>query len=308
MRTTFLTEDQIWGNNALEVIKKYGTRTGLTDLTVALGGCMGRGSTTSEGEKAGYVWSASAAGGTGVRVVDYDGDQGYWDPSRRKVAGRPVLPSSETSKIRPNAVRAAYLLGGQVKICEYGEYPQDVVSGRLEEELESAYELEKNYKNSALQRTGKRYTFDAADIRDYAQKFQKKEYEEYMLNGRKYVRIEGKRYDGDSVLSDGRDVRTGDPYWFEVKPIEWLMDEKSGIWVAKKALFAGIQFDGRAKYNGNFEQTDMKKYLDNYFSEEMQNSQGFQIQNSYKNAAGEKAEPSKRQKGYGIQVVEEPLP
>lgn len=215
------------------------------------------------------------------------------------------MPSSETSKIRPNAVRAAYLLGGQVKICEYGEYPQNVISGRLEEELESAYELEKN---SVLQRTGKKYTFDAADLGDYAQKFQKKEYEEYMLNGRKYVRIEGKRCDGDSVLSDGRDVRAGDSYWFEVKPIEWLMDEKSGIWVAKKALFAGIQFDYRDKYNGNFEQTDMKKYLDNYFSEEMQNSQGLQIQNSYQNAAGEKAEPSKRQKGYGIQVVEEPLP
>ena len=60
MQTTFLTEDQIWGGSALDVIKKYGTKTALTDLAIALGGYMGSGSTTSEGDKAGYVWSASA--------------------------------------------------------------------------------------------------------------------------------------------------------------------------------------------------------------------------------------------------------
>lgn len=75
MRTTFLTEDQIWGSKALDVIKKYGIKTGLTDLAIALGGCMGRGSTTSEGEKAGYVWSASAGYDDYVRVVNNDGDQ-----------------------------------------------------------------------------------------------------------------------------------------------------------------------------------------------------------------------------------------
>ena len=61
MQTTFLTEDQIWGGSALDVIKKYGTQTALTDLAIALGGYMGSGSTTSEGDKAGYVWSASAS-------------------------------------------------------------------------------------------------------------------------------------------------------------------------------------------------------------------------------------------------------
>lgn len=72
MQTTFLTEDQIWGGSALDVIKKYGTQTALTDLAIALGGYMGSGSTTSEGDKAGYVWSASANGDY-VRVVPYDG-------------------------------------------------------------------------------------------------------------------------------------------------------------------------------------------------------------------------------------------
>lgn len=76
MQTTFLTEDQIWGGSALDVIKKYGTQTALTDLAIALGGYMGSGSTTSEGDKAGYVWSASADDDD-VRVVHYDGGGFY---------------------------------------------------------------------------------------------------------------------------------------------------------------------------------------------------------------------------------------
>lgn len=82
MQTTFLTEDQIWGGSALDVIKKYGTQTALTDLAIALGGYMGSGSTTSEGDKAGYVWSASADV-DGVRVVRYGGGKDYWDPCER---------------------------------------------------------------------------------------------------------------------------------------------------------------------------------------------------------------------------------
>ena len=58
MNTTLLTEDQIWGNQALDVMKKYGTRTALTDLAIVSGGLMGRSATTSEGERSGYIWSA----------------------------------------------------------------------------------------------------------------------------------------------------------------------------------------------------------------------------------------------------------
>lgn len=60
MNTTLLTEDQIWGGQALDVMKKYGPKTALTDLAIALGGLMGRTSTTSEGERSGYIWSASS--------------------------------------------------------------------------------------------------------------------------------------------------------------------------------------------------------------------------------------------------------
>ncbi len=38
----------------------------------------------------------------------------------------------------------------------------------------------------------------------------------------------------------------------------------------RQALFSGVQFDKNKKYNGNFEKTDMKQYLQTYFAKEMQ--------------------------------------
>lgn len=313
MQTTLLTENQILGDNALSVLKKYGALTALTDFAVVRGGCAGDYyHLTSEGDHTGYVWLAESAG-TGVLILDTLARLDDTSPRERRIAARPVLPSSETSKIRPSAVRTVKLKNEkQVKICEYGEYPQDVVSGKLKEALEEAFEFEKYNKPSALQKTGKKYTFDKTDIDNRRQMFQKEECIEYMYNGHKYIRIEGNP-GKSSIMSNGKEVQRIRPYWLEVKPIEWLMDEPSGIWVAKKALFAGIQFDNKNKYNGDFAQTDMKKYLDNYFSKEMLNSQELQesqeMQDSYETEDENepKAAPSKKKRRYNIQVVEEPL-
>ena len=104
------------------------------------------------------------------------------------------------------------------------------------------------------------------------------------MDGKRYIRVLGRPADYDSKLSTGERVKKGKPYWVEVQPIEWLMD-KSGWVVAKKCLFAGIQFDekylqkswfpGRryyktALYDGDFSKTFMKHYLDTYFAKEME--------------------------------------
>ena len=80
MNTTLLTEDQIWGDQALDVMKKYGLKTALTDLAIVLGGLMSRTNTTSEGERSGYIWSASATYGGHVRTVTSGGHEYYFTP------------------------------------------------------------------------------------------------------------------------------------------------------------------------------------------------------------------------------------
>ncbi len=75
MDFTFLKEDQIWGDDALDVMKRYGTKVAPTDLTVILGGYMtGGGDRTSEDDLTCASWSASSDGSEGVRCVFYKGD------------------------------------------------------------------------------------------------------------------------------------------------------------------------------------------------------------------------------------------
>ena len=270
MEVTFLSEEDIWGDRALEVIQAYGTKVGISDVAIALGTCMGSGTKNSAGVASGYAWSASSGKNEIVRTVDYDGGENDNSPDRRKAAGCPALPFSATSLIRPNNVRAMRLANGKtVQICEYGAYPQTVAPKSVSQELEAQYQ------KNALKTTGKTYTFDSAELDAYSTGFTPRNCAEYSFAGKKYVRIEGKPYDSDSILSDGTSVQKGQAYWFEVQPIEWLMDPK-GTWVARQALFAGIQFDTDSSYDGNFANTAMYNYLQTHFAKEMEAQRQFE--------------------------------
>ena len=215
MEVTFLREEDIWGDNALEVIKAYGTAVGISDVAIALGTMMGSGTKNSAGVASGVVWSMSPYEYEDVRTINSHGDKNCDNPSERRVAGCPALPFSTTSKIRPDNVGAMRLANGKaVQICEYGVYPQTVAPKSVSQELEAQYQ------KNALKTTGKTYTFDSAKLDAYSTGFIPRNCAEYMFNGKRYVRIKGKPYDNDSILSDGTSVQKGQAYWFEVQPIE----------------------------------------------------------------------------------------
>ena len=269
MEVTFLREEDIWDDNALEVMQAYGTKVGVSDVAIALGTCMGSGTKNSAGVASGYAWSASSYKNVNVRTVDLDGAKNCFNPNRRIAAGCPALPFSATSKICPNNMKTMRLANGKtVQICEYGAYPQTVAPKSVSQELEAQYQ------KNALKTTGKNYTFDSVELDAYNTGFTPRNCAEYSFAGKKYVRIEGKPYDSDSILSDGTSVQKGQAYWFEVQPIEWLMDPK-GMWVSRQALFAGIQFDTKNEYNGNFANTTMYNYLQKHFAKEMEAQKEF---------------------------------
>lgn len=73
MEVTFLREEDIWGDRALEVIQAYGTKVGISDVAIALGTMMGSGTKNSAGVASGYAWSASSNIHESVRTVDGNG-------------------------------------------------------------------------------------------------------------------------------------------------------------------------------------------------------------------------------------------
>lgn len=306
MDFTFLKEDQIWGGDALEVMKRYGTKVAPTDLTVILGGYMtANDERTSENDLTCGSWSASSALIDHVCFVDAEGAENWTCTYIRSISARPALPPSEASKISPSEARA---IDG-IRVAEYGQYPQTVADERTSEELERLHG------SRSLRPTGKNYTFDSVDLGDYRTSFKATSFSEYEMDGKRYIRVPGRPTDSDSVLSTGEKVESGKPYWVEVQPIEWLMD-RSGWVVAKKCLFAGIPFDTKDSYVGNFSKTSMKHYLDTYFAKEMEPtgrvaartvSRDYEEEGIRKEPV-KKKEPTARQKKYGIEVSDEPMP
>ena len=261
---TLLKEEHIWGDKALQVMKSYGTKVGMSDLGVLLGGAVSKSdNTTSDGQRAGFVWSASSLENGYVRAVNNNGGRGYNYPDGRNCGARPALPSSVASSIRLSEAKPSKKISG-VDVVEYGEYPQTIADESITRELEQAFS------KNLLQKTGKTYHFDSEKRDAYDKPFNAKEHAEYQHKGKRYVRVEAKPYgEGYSTLSNGNTPQTGEVYWVQVQPIEWLRDP-SGICVARQALFAGVQFDRKKSYDGNFEKTDMKSYLQNYFAKEME--------------------------------------
>lgn len=275
---TLLTYEQIFGDEPLDIIKKYGTKCAVTDFSILLGISYADDIYTNEGketedkkERTGWWWTKTSYPGysSSARVVGYDGfDDGYSVHTRDNGA-RPALPYSSIKTIASNEVRGK----SGIKEVEYGEYPQTIVDERLSEDLEKLYQ--KFTRSSSLAgdlgfyKTGKVFTTDSVNYDEYDEKITPKEHEEFTYKGKKYIRfVAGYNGDGE-ILSDGRRIEEDKPYWIAVEPIKWLIDEKANIALSKKILFSGVQFQNDAEYDGDFDRTDIKKFMDRYFSKEM---------------------------------------
>ena len=95
MEVTFLREEDIWGDRALEVIQAYGTAVGISDVAIALGTCMGSGTKNSAGVASGYAWSASSINDVYVRTVFWSGARTAVTLSNEKPPGVPLCRSQQ---------------------------------------------------------------------------------------------------------------------------------------------------------------------------------------------------------------------
>ena len=95
MEVTFLREEDIWGDRALEVIQAYGTAVGISDVAIALGTCMGSGTKNSAGVASGVAWSASSSDYENVRTVNEYGDETTLPLTRDWPPGVPLCRSQQ---------------------------------------------------------------------------------------------------------------------------------------------------------------------------------------------------------------------
>ena len=269
MDFTFLTKEQCFNSSGkLEILKKRGTSAAITDFSILLGSYVDDdyhyNSINSLEARSGYYWTSSDDKDNCVSVVESCGDEGVESVRQRDIGARPALTYSSIHNISLNKVRGK---DGILEV-QYGEYPQKVASKRLQALLEVAH----NYNQSSINKTGKIYTTDSREYSAYDEKFSAQIIEEYLfIDGKKYVRVKANSYfDGDKfTLSNGEEYKDGDYVWVEVLPVKWLIDEKSDIALSERILSAGVQFKHERNYKGDFSTTDIKKFMDKYFSKEI---------------------------------------
>ena len=270
---TFLTEEQYFGDDKLDILKKRGTQAAITDFSILLGAYVSGyhidNDSSLEG-RTGWYWTKSDDGDNAARVVWADGDRYCSNVDRRNGGARPALPFSSISSIPTNGESGKRARDGILEV-EYGYYPQKAVAKDMQERLERAY------KNRTISRTKNSYTTDSVAYDNYDTSFQPQAHQEYEYNGKRYVRVNANLYyDGNYfTLSNGEKYKDGDSVWLEVSPVKWIVDEKSHMMITEKLIFAGVQFNKESNYHTeDFDKTDIKTFMDRYLSRDLEQSRG----------------------------------
>lgn len=291
---TFLTEEQTY---CLSILRRYGVECAITDFSILLGGDISPTFHTSEGntrkDRAGFWWTKSPGKYNNAACAVSCAHIQEHTVLNRYVGARPVLPYSSLQSISSNEVRDV----NGIKEIEYGEYPQTIVDEAYSRELERAYN------DGSLKTTGKNYTTDSVSLYDFFTSFRARNHTEYEYNGSKYIRFVGDSNGDGEFLSDGRKIQFGNTYWVRVEPITWLVGERANIALSKKIIFSGVQFQNvqNGDYKGDFDRTDIKQFMDNYFSKEIVTDRVYSQATSLKQTQNlEGKEPIRKQNPYGF--------
>ncbi|MBR3249645.1 MAG: hypothetical protein IKF83_02980 [Clostridia bacterium] len=146
---TFLTQEQCFERDKLDILEKRGTKAAITDFSILLGAYVSdyhvKNDSSLEG-RTGYYWTKSDDGDNDARVVNDDGHCYCCTVDSRNGGARPALPFSSISSIPTNGESGKRARDGILEV-EYGYYPQKAATRDMQERLERAYLSRKYIKN-----------------------------------------------------------------------------------------------------------------------------------------------------------------
>ena len=264
---TLLEEKQVIGDQTSKVFKNLGVKSRITDFAILLGGDVSNKfytllpQTLHLDERTAPWATRSVYQNQFFYKIRPDGiyDRGF--ANDRTVGIRPCTSYSSIKDFGHVAYTTA-----DIPIVNYGWYPQTIVSDNsVVDDLEDAY-------GELIFGTNNEYTVDSI-YKDFpSEPFKPRIFDEFEHpygSGKRYIRIIGDRNSNGMTLSDGTVVEIGKPYWIKVEPIRWYIDKEMDLAISEKIICAGIQMDNKDTYDGDFEKTNMRKFLDNYFSREI---------------------------------------
>lgn len=258
---TFLTKEQSYGPNRLEILNKYNKDCEITDLAILLGGKAYEGDFYNP-----YInwswWTSTFYNATGIGITK-EGELTTRLMEYKDYGGRPAI---SYSLIKPKCTNKRINQFGILEV-EFGYYPQQVANKKVSTKLEEAF-LRNN-----INKTGNKYHLKPnhyLNRNTYQLSYEALSYDEYEYEGKRYIRFlsYGNRL-GKGYLSNGQSACSNGILWLEVEPIKWLVDEKTNIALSEKIIFSGVPFHDM-DYLRSFEASDIKKFMDVFFSKDIQ--------------------------------------
>ena len=256
---TFLTEEQIYGENRLKIFEVAHIQAEISDFAILLGGIeeLPFDDSTTFPYNKGHYWTKTITGinNHSIKIINGYGVTYEGDSCFRYYGSRVVLPYSSIKSFAENE----YSLGNGVISVNFGMYPQMVVAFNV---LSST--LENEFSKGKLKIVGK-YTTDSIPVDDEDSFFKAKEHNVYEYNEKRYVRVVGDAEAVGRTLSNFSTVCAKTGYWIKVEPITWLVDVKADVAISERILFSGIQFANSDTFIKDFEDTDIKRFMKDYF-------------------------------------------
>ena len=247
----------------------------ITDFALCTGGIYA----DIEGVNNGYYWTLTHKNLSSnygpidestIVAVDSEGEEIAVDINKKTCSARPLLINASSYEAVNKFLGNHYITDDHKPVIEFGEYPQDAVSLGMQNKLKKLYrenklELTENYYTIY---DNKNYDKTSPNLND----LNKQITFEYIYNGKKYVRVNGNFVDGGATLSNDNSYEDGEEIWIEVKPIEWyLYKNENGEYclLSLKLLFSGVPFSTKKNYDGDFENTFIKEFMDEEFSKDI---------------------------------------
>ena len=202
---TFLTVDDCFGDNELEILRKRGREAQVTDYAALLGAFK-----EDFNNDLGYYWTKTYDSYDGVfTIVPYGQDNFF--VSVRDCSVRPAIKYSSLDDVLENN-RAS---DGVLEV-EYGYYPQRAVRRSMQSTLETAFI------NDEIAKTNNKFTTYPVRFVDDEEIFEKEIFDEYIYNEERYVRMIASPWRGHTAkLSSGELCNEGDVVWINVAPVKW---------------------------------------------------------------------------------------
>ncbi len=263
-KASLLTSGQCFGADSLEVLYKRGVGAPITDFAIALGGYVENYFFSNPSRKGSYWTKSNSAKGENIRVSTESERITSRRANNRAIGARIVMPFSSIESIPQNEGSKPHRANDWVLEVEYGHYPQQAAPKEINIVLEEEFQtLKKTGQEGALKKTGNVYTTDSRrDTKTYLS-FSPIQHEEYEYKGKRYVRVKFNYGSDRSVnLSNREEYDDGDYVWMEVTPVKWLVDEKAGVMVTNKIMFAGVRLAARSTFpEEKYEESEMQSLL-----------------------------------------------